>query len=201
MSLMHGPHFAKNYVTSYLQQDMPIRLIRYRNGWNVDDITLPDPLKYLSYEPVALDHWPTIITVAISTNSMSRIGYDGADPLYRVQYSMRTYAWVRTEHAEECTLMRDRLTTVLRSALLDYPCLKAIDERDSFKVMIDEGTMREEFSDLTLLKGDRFLAGAYVSYNLEIDEVVTRLDLGTVGEIDLRVLNVGPEEEMPEFSE
>jgi hypothetical protein len=171
MSLMHGPHFAKNYVTSYLQQDMPIRLIRYRNGWNVDDITLPDPLKYLSYEPVALDHWPTIITVAISTNSMSRIGYDGADPLYRVQYSMRTYAWVRTEHAEEC------------------------------KVMIDEGTMREEFSDLTLLKGDRFLAGAYVSYNLEIDEVVTRLDLGTVGEIDLRVLNVGPEEEMPEFSE
>lgn len=198
---MHGAHFAKNYVSSYLNHDMPIRLIRYRNGWNLDDITLPDPRKYLSYEPVALDEWPTIITVVISTNSMTRIGYATTDPLYRVQYSMRTYVWVRTENADDCTLMRDRLTTVLRSALLDYPCLKAVDERDTFKVMIDEGTMREEFSDLTLLKGDRFLAGAYLGYNLEIDEIVNRLDLGAVQEIDFRAQNVGPAEEMPVFND
>jgi hypothetical protein len=83
--------------------------------------------------------------------------------------------------------MRDRLTTVLRSALLDYPCLKAYDERASFRVIIDEGSLREEFSDLTLLKGDRIMAGAYISYNMEIDEVVSRKPIGVVSSIDLEI--------------
>jgi hypothetical protein len=104
---------------------------------------------------------------------------------------MRTYVWVKTEGSEECTIMRDRLTTVLRSALLDYPCLKAYDARNSFRAMIDESTLREEFSDLTLLKGDRFLAGSYISYTLQIDEIVSREPIGTVQEIDLEVTQTG----------
>jgi hypothetical protein len=125
--------------------------------------------------------------MVMSSSSFNRIGFDGPDPLYRVSYSMRTYVWVRTEGSEECTIMRDRLTTVLRSALLDYPCLKAYDERTSFRAMIDEGSIREEFSDLTLLKGDRIMAGAYISYTMEIDEVVSRKPIGTVSSIDLEI--------------
>jgi hypothetical protein len=87
--------------------------------------------------------------------------------------------------------MRDRLTTVLRASLLDYPCLKAYDARNSFRAMIDESTLREEFSDLTLLKGDRFLAGSYISYTLQIDEIVTREPIGEVAEIDLEVTQTG----------
>lgn len=183
--LMHGPQFAKNYVNEYLKKDIPVRIVDYRNGWNVDDYLLPTPVEFLTHEPLALDVWPTIITVVISTNGMERIGYDAIDPLYRVAYSMRTYIWARTEGAQDVTIMRDRLTTVLRSALLDYPCLKATDPRDSFRALIDEGSIREEFSDLTLLKGDRFLAGAYISYTLSIDEIVTRRDIGTVSNIDI----------------
>jgi hypothetical protein len=183
--LMHGPQFAKNYVNSYLEDDIPVRLVDYRNGWGVDDITLPTPVSFFTHEPLALDSWPTIITVAISTSRLERIGYDSINPLYRVNYSMRTYVWVRTEGAQEATIMRDRLTTTVRSALLDYPCLKATDPRDSFRAIIDEGSMREEFSDLTLLKGDRFLAGAYISYDLAIDEVVARRDIGIVSTFDV----------------
>lgn len=183
--LMHGPQFAKNYVNSYLEDDIPVRLVDYRNGWGVDDITLPTPVSFFTHEPLALDSWPTIITVAISTSRLERIGYDSINPLYRVNYSMRTYVWVRTEGAQEATIMRDRLTTAVRSALLDYPCLKATDPRDSFRAIIDEGSMREEFSDLTLLKGDRFLAGAYISYDLAIDEVVARRDIGIVSTFDV----------------
>ena len=53
--------------------------------------------------------------------------------------------------------------------------------------------MREEFSDLTLLKGDRVMAGAYIAYDLAINEVVARAKLGTVDEegISLGVKNVG----------
>lgn len=187
MELMNGAQFAKQYVTDYLISDIPGRLVEYRNGWNVDDINLPSPLLYLTYEPIALDSWPTIITIVMSTNSMTRIGYVLNDPLYRVEYSMRTYVWARTERAMETTLMRDRLTTVVRSALLDYPCLQAMDPRESFRVQIDEGSMQEQFSDLTLLKGDRFMGGSFISYNLSIDEVIGRKNLGEAGTIELEV--------------
>lgn len=171
--LMYGAQFAKSFVNEYLQNDIPRRMIRYRNGWNLSDTELPNPQEYLTYEPIALDSWPTIITVAISTRSFNRVGYSVvADPVYKVNYSMRTYVWVRTDGSKETTEMRDRLTTVVRSALLDYPCLQR--EGAEREARIEETTLVEEFSDLTLLKGDRVLAGAYLGYELSIDEVIAR---------------------------
>jgi hypothetical protein len=189
--LMQGSHSAKHYVTEYLKDDIPTRLVKYRNGWSVDDITLPNPAEYLTYEPLALDAWPSIITVAINAKSFTRLEYDGTtlDPLYRVAYGMRTYVWVRTEGSYESTLMRDRLTTVVRSALLDYPCLTRLDTSRAARV--EETTMSEEYSDLTLLKGDRVLAGAYIGYDLLLDEVITREDIGTVTEYDLEIRGTG----------
>lgn len=195
--LMNGTHFAKDFVNSYLEQDIPTRLVRYRNGWNLDDQTLPNPGQYISYEPLAIDQWPSIITVVLSTNQMSRIGFEYNNPIYRISYSMRTYCWVRTEGIEECPLMRDRLTTVVRSALLDYPCLKAYDERSNFRILIDESSIREEFSDTTLLKGDRFMSGSYIGYTLEMDEVVTRVDLGEISEIQVGIRTVPANEPIP----
>jgi hypothetical protein len=96
--------------------------------------------------------------------------------------------------------MRDRLAAVLRSSLLDYPCLKAYDERTSFRAQIDESTLSEEFSDLTLLKGDRMMAGAYLGYTLEIDEVLQRKPIGTVEEIQVSLYQVGVNETMPILS-
>lgn len=198
MDLMHGSHFAKQYVTDYLMNDIPGRLVTYRNGWGLDDIALPSPLEYLTYEPLALDAWPTIVTVAMSMSDMERTGFFRGDPEYRVNYSMRTYVWIRHERAEATTDMRDRLTTVVRSALLDHPRLKSEDPRMTFNVQIDEGTMSEQYSDLTLLKGDRVLAGSYISYNLYINEIVAREPIGTAEQFDLTFNAVGIAELIPE---
>lgn len=187
IDLMHGPQFAKDYVNSYLMSDIPNRMVSYRNGWSLDDIQLPTPIKFLTHEPIALDEWPTLITVAISTTKFDGIDYDRLDPIFRVTYSMRTYVWARADSAKLVTQMRDRLTTIVRSALLDYPSMKASDARESWLARIDATSLREEFSDLTPLKGDRFLAGAYLSYDITIDEIVARESLGTVSEIDLKV--------------
>lgn len=171
--LMYGAQFAKAFVNDYLMSDTPGRLVRYRNGWSLSDSDLPDPQEYLTYEPLVLDSWPTIITVAISTKSFNRNDYSlGYDPIYKVTYAMRTYIWVKTEGSKETTEMRDRLTTVIRSALLDYPCLRRVGA--AREAVIDEGSFAEEFSDLTLLKGDRVLAGAYLGYELSIDETIAR---------------------------
>lgn len=189
--LMQGPLWAKKYVTDYLESDIPERLIRYRNGWGLDDYALPTPELYLNYEPIALDHWPTIITVVISTNSFQRLGMNvSGDPTYRVSYSMRTYVWVKTEGSAYVTEMRDRLTTVLRSAFLDYPNLQACDTNSDIQPTIDETSIREEFSDLTLIKGDRVLAGAYIGYDLTLNETVYRQPISTISQIDVTANNL-----------
>lgn len=188
--VMFGAHYAKKVVNDYLEYDIPTRLTRYRNAWNVDDYTLPDPEKYLVYEPIALDHWPTLITVVISTNSFDRLmNYGTGDPLYRVSYSMRTYVWAKTEGSEAVTIMRDRLSTVVRSSLLDSPCMKGINDPE-VDVMLDESTVREEFSDLTLIKGDRVLAGAYVGYDLYLNELIYRQPIAGLNAIDADFYNM-----------
>jgi hypothetical protein len=189
--LMQGAQFAKAYVNNYLNADLPSRLVKYRSGWNLDDRELPNPELFLTYEPIALDHWPTVITVAISTNRFERLmlGAEG-DPLYRVNYNMRTYIWTKTEGSEEVTLMRDRLTTVLRSALLDRPSLNRHDATYGCDAQIDEESLTEEFSDLTLIKGDRVLAGAYLGYDLMLTEVIYRDQVGSLSEISTEVYNL-----------
>lgn len=194
--MMQGAAAAKQFVNEYLAQDMPARLVSYRNHWLTDEDSLPDPLLYLTYEPVALDHWPTIITVAISTADLTRVDYDmSMNPQYRVRYNMRTYIWVRADGSEQCTLMRDNLTTVVRSALLDHASLQVYEgsapsASAACEVKVDEGTMREEFSDLTLIKGDRVLAGAYVAYDINLTETVTRKTLGEVADFDIDAMTL-----------
>lgn len=187
LETMFGAQFAKSYVNTYLAQDIPQRIIRYRNAWNLDSNDLPTPVRYITHEPFALDDWPTIITVAISTKRFDRNNYVGNyDPMYVVTYAMRTYIWVKTEGAEQATLMRDQLTTVVRSALLDHPCLSRYAAGRQSKLL--EETLSEEFSELTLLKGDRVMAGAYLGYDIELEEVITREPFGILDEIDLSVL-------------
>ena len=192
------------FVTNYFKADFKRRLDDYRfarraeGEWFVDDGALPEPAKYLTYEPLALDEWPMIITVAISASKFEREDYTPVmDPLYRVTYNMRTYAWVRANSSEEVTLMRDRLTTVVRSALLDYPCLNANKPEYYLEVLIDEGTLREEYSDLTLIKGDRVLAGSYISYDLTVVERITRQPLGEVDTFEIELEKAQLDEPLP----
>jgi hypothetical protein len=184
---MFGPAPVKKFVTDYLMVDLPERLLTYRNAWNLDDERLPEPVEYLTYEPIAIDAWPMLYTILMSTNSITREDYTpGYDPLYRVRYSLRTYVWVRGHDSETATDTRDRLSTVLRSSLLDHQCLAAADITGS-QVLIDEGSVREEFSDLTLLKGDRVLAGAYCAYDININEAVVRATIGQVAQIQTQI--------------
>jgi len=205
---MQGAHLAKTYVTSYLQQDMPIRLEDYRYGrrvgpkWNLDEGALPDPVTFLSYEPLALDRFPMVITVAISASSFNRGDYNAVrDPIYNITYSMRTYVWVRANGSEECTLMRDRLVAVLRSSLLDYPCLRANKPEEFLEVMINDTTMREEYSDLTPVKGDRIIAGAYIAYDMVVTEIVARKPIGTLEDVEIIPIVMPPDGGMPPCDE
>lgn len=186
--MMSGPRLAKNYVSNYLANDLPPRLLTYRNQWNLSSSQLPDPRLYTTFEPFALDKWPTIINVVMDTSSITKQGYAyDFDPEYQVKYSMRTYVWVRATGSQIVTEQRDNITTVVREALLDGPSLSAYDTTVPCYPKIDEGTMREEFSELTLVKGERLLAGSFIAYELSLQETIDHTALGVVSSYDATV--------------
>lgn len=185
--VQQGPWTVKQLITDYLSWDLPRRIKGFRDAWQMDDVRLPTPTHYLAYEPPALDEWPTVITVQMSTSRIQRIDYTGGlNPVYRCTYNLRTFVWVNHEFAPEATEARDRLTAVVRASLLDRPCLEKGTDHDGHQLLLDESTMREEYSEITYVKGHRAVAGAYLSYDVSTDEVITRANLGEVSEIDAR---------------
>lgn len=191
-----GPWQAKKFITDYLAADLPDRLIAFRNAWQLADDRLPAPVKYLAYEPIGLDEWPMVNTIQMNTRLIQRVDYENfsTDPVYRVTYNMRTYVWVRGEYPEDTTESRDRLTAVVRSALLDHPSM--VRSEDVFfpsvtsEVMLDETTLREEYSDLTYVKGQRVVAGAYLAYEFSLNEPIKRMKVGDVSQFDLSIYSV-----------
>jgi hypothetical protein len=192
--MMDGPWQAKQFVTKYLAEDLPSRMIRYRNHWQLDDERLPTPELFLGYEPIGLDQWPTITTIQMNTPSLERIDYVNysADPVYRVTYNLRTYVWVRGVGPEQTTEMRDRLTTVVRSALLDHPSMIRSQEAwfpsINVEVRLNETTMKEEYSDLSYAKGDRVIAGAFIAYEFALNETIMRDHNGSISEFDINAV-------------
>lgn len=174
--MMIGADMAKRMVSDYLQEDLPRRLTRYRNTWNLSNRDLPDVSVFKTWEPLELDAWPSIISVILATSQIDQDDYEGDDPQYTVVYQVRTYIWCRAHGSRAATEQRDRLTTVVREALLDHPALASRNENSPIpcQIMVMQDTMTEEFSDLTLLKGDRVMAGAYVGYDLMLEETITR---------------------------
>jgi hypothetical protein len=56
---------------------------------------------------------------------------------------------------------------------LDHPSLRTYNN-SSCDVLIEESSIREEYSDLTLIKGERVMAGAYIGYDINADEEILR---------------------------
>ena len=181
VATMEGPAAAKKYVSDFLASDLPTRCLNYRNTLGLSDSELPNPIKYLTYEPLTMDNWPTIITLVEATSQIIRDDIAGGlDPTYQIIYRMRTYVWVRATGPDVVTTARDNMTMVVRDALLDRPALRgASAEGTPADIKVDEGTITEDFSDLTLLKGERFLAAAFLSYDLSLYETITRAGKGT----------------------
>lgn len=186
--MMDGAWAAKTLVTEYLNHDLPKRLEKYRNHWQLDEDLLPDPQLIIQHEPYTNDSWPMLTTLVLGTQDIIREDYDDDDnPIYRVRYSMRTYVYVRSVGQDGVTRMRDNWVTVIRSALLDHPALKSVPRFEHCDPMVDEGTVQETFSDLEPLKGERWWAGGYISYDMIVRETVSRPPVMQPGEWDIEV--------------
>jgi hypothetical protein len=183
--MMNGPTLARHWITDFFRQDLPTRLVGYRTWWGLDTETLPDPVQILSYEPAVADRWPMLYTMVLGTTSVERIDYDFDDnPRYEFRYNMRTYVWVRAVGSETVTDLRDNLTTVTVDSMIDLPAVSSYNATQTdCSGVIDESTIRIEFSDIFLLKGERMTSAAYIQYDIVMTETITRDPLGVVSAI------------------
>lgn len=184
---MNGPVRARKWVTNYLVSDLPTRLLSYRTWWGITSSDLPDPSKVYAFEPFQLlnEHTITVYTVILSTTDTVQTDWDfDSNPKYQMRHLARTYVWAKGEGSELALDRRDNMTTVVLDALLDGPAVSSYNKTQTdCSGVVQEDSIRIEYSDLTLLKGERMLAGAYISYDIEMTEVVTREALGIVSAV------------------
>jgi hypothetical protein len=175
---MRGPRGVRHAMSDFLRLELPRRIVACRAAWGLDDDALPIPVSkpddaradaYFEREPKAIDRWPLI---AVTSGRRTQKGVDFDDdgsPVYRATYPVRVYSWVRHEGFDATQDMRDDMATAIQIALLSHVDLHSPGARLS----IVPASMVVDFSDVSPVKGDRFVAGSYVGLDVNATETLT----------------------------
>ena len=189
-TIMRGATYVREALAAYLEATLPTIIDRARDDWGKDEYELPYPVSYREYEPYALDRYPLIGINVTSAGNFNRVDYDlTMSEKYLVNYTVRLFTWVRTPtDGAEVTLkpeynetirLRDDMAALVRAAILLSPTI------NNLTVLWDEDTLSEEYSEITPVKGDRFVAGVIHNFDLQVDESLSRNILGSFDNIIL----------------
>lgn len=186
---LRGATAVRQAVADYLESALPGVIDQARTDWGLDENRLPYPEAYDAYEPGTLDRWPLLGINIVQANGFNKVNFTAdMSQHYLSQYTVRVYTWVRTpmdddeyplepEYSESIRL-RDDLAACVRIALLRSASL------GNENVICDEGSLTEEYSETTAVKGDRFVSGVVHSINLRYRETVPFAPIGVVDGID-----------------
>lgn len=152
----------------------------FRTEFGLLEADLVPPSRYKANPTQALDEWPLVAVDVVRAARVRRREHTLPDTVvYDVTYTTRVYVWVNENEWDRALEARDDLTGALRRLLLDRQTLKV--PGDIARVL--EETLIEEYSDVTAVKGGRYVAGAYVAFDLELEETLTRAPSGTVARV------------------
>lgn len=184
-----GAGQVRTDLIAFLRAEFPDALETARNLWDVTETELPAPARWNEYEDeVVGDQTPSIAVSLGRSDRYVRRAYDDAvAQVYRVRYAIRLFAWLkatggdvtRSEGGEAqgnpSQRMRDRYAQVLAGVLLDQPSLG---QPGVFQ--LDEESLVIDYSDAARLRGDRYLSGVSLTFDLTHVETLRRLPLGSV---------------------
>lgn len=174
---MRGARLVRSQVRNFLAAEMPAHLAALRVEWGLDAEALPDFRKYSRAPLQALDQWPCMAVTAVRSPSTRRREHlRDAGIEYVRRWQVRVFVWVNTDGWDEVHDMRDDLTAATTRLFLAHPTIGVAGE----KSLLEENTITEEYADVTPVKGDRFVSGAFVGFDLSTVEVLSRATMGTV---------------------
>lgn len=173
---MRGIQKAKQAVQDTLEAEFNAYLVGLRTAWGLTALTLPDVATVKRNEPQALDRWPMLAVSGVRSGTARFEVTDEANVAYLRTYTLRLFVWVRSEGWDATIDQRDNLSAAVVQFVLDHPTLSD----DAGLTVAEESDLAEEFSDVTPVKGDRFVAGSYVEFDVELYEVIHRAPSGNV---------------------
>lgn len=174
---LRGPAGIRTALAGFYRQWLPVHAPACREAWGLTDAQLPVPASvpddpradgYFDRQPPALDRWPLLaVTSGRRSHSETDRGDDGS-PIYRALYPIRVYVWVRAGGMDPTQLMRDNLGSAVAVTTLAHTNLGT-----AGALALEPSSLAVDFSDVSPVKGDRFVAGAYVGFNVHATETLT----------------------------
>ncbi len=176
MSEMRGPRGVRHATSDYLRAELSRRIDACRLAWDLLDHELPHPVSapddpardaYFEREPASVDRWPLI---AVTSGRRTQRGFDltdSGDPQVRATYPLRVYSWVRDTGWDRTQDLRDDMATAVQIAVLADLRL------GTDWLVVAPSTLVVDFSAVQKVQGDRFVAAAYVGFDVHAAETLT----------------------------
>lgn len=181
-SELRGPAGVRHSIAEFLRQWVPAHAAAAATAWGLepgpdgqDPIPVPvsapdDPRAdaYYSRELQAIDRWP-VISVTSGRMRQTEIArdYDTPDPVLSSVYPIRVFSWVKAEGYDAAQDLRDNLATVIRVTVLSHLQL------GTDNLLLVPSTLIVDSSRVEAVKGDRFVAGSFVSFDVQATETLT----------------------------
>ena len=190
MLMSAGVDVVRRDTIAFLKARVPVALAGARVEWGLTPKQLPDPVRYNEYEDeVVADQCPSICLSVGRARNYARTGVGpGAEQFYRVRYDVTVFAWLKAgapqtpladgggdAQPNPSQRSRDRWAQMLTAILLVAPSLGKPGEYS-----LDEGTLMVSYSAASHLRGDRYLSGVSLTFDLYHTETLRRVPLGSV---------------------
>lgn len=176
-SELRGPAGVRLAVAEFSRLWLPQHAAAAAEAWELDPVLVPVPLSapgeprrdaYLPREPAAIDRWPLLsVTTGRRTSAPIDQNDDGEVQIQSI-HQTRVYLWVKAAGWNATMDMRDNLATVAQAMFLAH---NNLDGDGTMRIMVK--TMMTDYSTVEPVKGERFVAGAFVGFDLAVVETLT----------------------------
>jgi hypothetical protein len=174
---MRGTRGFRIIVAEQLRARLPAHIEAGRAAWGLTAEQLPMPVSapddprqdaYFAREVEVLDRWPLIAVASGRLTQRATDFTDDFDERFRAVVPMRVFAWVRAEGRDEVQDIRDDFATCVRACLLADPQLGTAGD-----ALLDPTSLLVDPSRPDKVKGERWIAGAFIGFDLAIGETLT----------------------------
>jgi hypothetical protein len=200
---VRGANGVRDRLAWLLAEEIPRKNPLLREAWRLDDVALPDPVKYFSGDaPEELVKDTSIVVVNPRLTKSTRTGdiSPTGEPEYHFRYACRVYVWVKGPDWDRATEGRDNLAVCARMSLFQYPNLNNKIDPDAVSTdtgyRIEEDTYQEDFGVPIRAQASRTFAAAILSVDITVEEFLddgsTLPPYGTVQQLAAASYAVGP---------
>lgn len=173
---LRGPRGVRAALVAFLREWLPIHAEACRVAWALeeDELQVPkssgDPREdgYFAGEPPAIDRWPLVSVTSGRRTQRTVDQTDDGELEFMSVYPVRLYCWVRAEGREAAQNRRDDLATAVQITALAHT-----DFGSSGRTRLVPSSVVTDFSSVEPVRGDRFVAGAFVGFDVQVVETLT----------------------------